>query len=108
MGERRRQRLGGAVSTQLEEQGGQMEICRSCSECRFWDAQRIQGKGPDISGVGYCRRSFPQVSDRLVERHFTQGLTGCELAAKCSFWPASLAGDSCGEFQSKIMEVPNG
>lgn len=82
--------------------GGKMtEICKSCGECRYWKAMPIQSKKAEVSGSGFCCRYPPQVSDRLVEKHFIQGLTGCELSLKCSWWPGTNAADGCGEFQSK-------
>jgi|WetSurMetagenome_2_1015567.scaffolds.fasta_scaffold329867_2 hypothetical protein len=83
------------------------EICRSCGECRHWRPQKIQSTAAEKSGKGYCAAHPPQISDRLVEKNYVQGLVGCELALKCSWWPATDKSDGCGEFQSK-MEVANG
>jgi hypothetical protein len=72
-------------------------ICESCEGCKYWQAQVIQGKG----GAGFCRCSFPQVSEYLIAKIYGEGLRGAELSLKASFWPASLAGDSCGKFQQQ-------
>jgi hypothetical protein len=76
-------------------------ICSTCEYCRHWKAQRIQGTPAEKSGKGYCTAHPPQISDRLVGKHFVQGLTGCELSLKCSWWPATDKADGCGEFTQR-------
>jgi hypothetical protein len=76
-------------------------ICELCEFCKFWSPQRIQGKGPDVSGVGYCRRSFPRISEYLVAKLFGEGLRDAELSIRSSFWPATSKEDSCGEFTER-------
>jgi hypothetical protein len=73
----------------------------NCKDCIYYSPQRIQGLSAEKSGRGYCRRHPPQISDRLVERNYTQGLAGCELSCKCSWWPGVAESDHCGEYRAE-------
>jgi hypothetical protein len=76
-------------------------ICSTCEYCRHWKAQAIQGTKADKSGKGYCAAHPPQISDYQTAKFFGEGLRGCELSLKVSWWPATEKADGCGEFTQR-------
>jgi hypothetical protein len=73
----------------------------TCGDCLYWKPQKIQSTPAEKSCKGFCTCNPPQISDRQVEKYFSQGLRGCELGLHCSWWPATDQNDGCGKFAAK-------
>jgi hypothetical protein len=73
-------------------------MTETCSDCRFWQAQRVTWpgerrrgvSGPQTDGtVSYCRRLSP----RQPQPGPDEGLFGMPM------WPRTRHNDWCGEFE---------
>lgn len=67
----------------------------TCEQCRHWHLDL-----DDDSEIGLCRRYPPKLfTDRLPQCDIDQSMASwVELG---TFWPATFADDSCGEWKQR-------